>query len=92
MERTDWSQEAREEFGRTEVMKVGEGKVDEKLKKVTERINREVGKKRKRIGRIWKGGWWDEKCRRKKKEIGTLLSEWKRARKDKEEYRRGKKE
>lgn len=56
MERTDWSQEAREEFGRTEVMKVGEGKIDEKLKKVTERINREVGKKRKRIGRIWKGG------------------------------------
>lgn len=57
--RTDWLEEAREKFGRrTEMMKVGgEGKIDEKLEKIIERINWEVGKKKKKIGVVWKGGW-----------------------------------
>lgn len=48
-----------------------EGRVKGTLKEVEEKGNREKGKR-------GKTGWWDEKCREKKRKVRRRLREWRR--------------
>ncbi|EZA50989.1 hypothetical protein X777_10537 [Ooceraea biroi] len=92
VEGVDWTRDAGEEFRkRTEECKVGDGRVDEMLEEVIERVNREIRRKKRRVGGGRKKGWWNGECRRKK-EVEELLREWKRGKKSKQEYIKGKKE
>jgi len=63
------------------------GEVEERIRKVIERIERE----RRKEGKGEKG-WWDEDCWRKKKEMRRILRAWRKGRGDRWEHQKGKRE
>jgi len=71
------------EGGIQEVM----GEIEERIKVVIKRIEKERRKEGKR-----KEGWWDEDCWRKKKEVRRILREWRKGKGDRREYQKKKRE
>lgn len=82
-ERGVWNQEGHERFRQ----KVGElqGKgwaEEEKVKKALKETELELGKEKGK-----RTGWWDEECRRKKKEVRRELRRWRRGRGNEVEHK-----
>lgn len=79
MERVDWSEGAREKFRkRTEEIELGKGGVNEMMERLIERIKGAVRVKRRRRKAKGRRGWWDEECRRKKREMERTLKKWRK--------------
>lgn len=57
------------------------------MKKAIEEIEREWGE-----GKEKRRGWWNEKCKMKKKEVRRELREWRRKGGEDEKYKRSKQE
>lgn len=77
---------------KTEEWEIGgeEREVNEEWGEIVKRIREEVRMKRKGIEA--KNGWWNEECRKRKKEVGRLLKKWRKRKDSKRKYRRGRRE
>ncbi|TGZ45977.1 Uncharacterized protein DBV15_12580, partial [Temnothorax longispinosus] len=73
-------------------VRVDKGGGGERRRTIAEEREMKERMKRVKRGAEGKGGWWDEDCRKKRKEVEKLLRNWKRERKYKEDYKKRKKE
>lgn len=80
--------EVRGENGRVGMWEEWKEDWEQLVRKSKERI---IMKKKKK-GIEGSKRWWDGQCRKKKKEVGKILKEWRRGKVEKEEYIKGQKD
>ncbi|XP_011858234.1 PREDICTED: golgin subfamily A member 6-like protein 22, partial [Vollenhovia emeryi] len=81
IEKVSWTKEAREEFRKvTEEIEIGEEGVNGAWEELIGKIKKMVRVERKRKRKGGSGGWWGKEGKRRKKEVETMLKEWKRGR------------
>lgn len=68
------------------------GEVEELGKNLKREVEESVNKKVVRIKerKIGERDWWDVECRRRKRNVKRLYRDWKRGKREREEYGRGK--
>lgn len=87
------SDKAEVEYGKkTEELEIKKSGIDNKLKKLIKKVKERDIKKKKRKEESEVRKWWGRECRRKKKEVEKLLSEWRKGLVDKKIYLVGKRD
>nr|XP_034195027.1 vicilin-like seed storage protein At2g18540 [Osmia lignaria] len=91
--RGNWTEQGRSKF--TEELnwtKSRGGKVEEDMEEMIEQVKRGLEKSREKGQMSKKKGWWDEECKKRKKELRGVLREWRKGRAEGESYRKTKRE
>ena len=89
----DWSEEERGRFEKeTEKMEIEEKNTEVFWEKLLEKIKEKIRIKKVKVNKEGRERWWNGECRVKKKKVRKMFKEWRKGRKEKNEYRTVKKE
>ncbi|XP_046145405.1 vicilin-like seed storage protein At2g18540 [Osmia bicornis bicornis] len=91
--RGNWTEQGRRKF-REELnwRRSRDGKIEEDMEAMIEQFKRGLEKSREKEQRSKKKGWWDEECKKRKRELSGVLREWRKGRTEGESYSKAKRE
>ena len=73
-------------------MEIEEENTEVFWEKLLKKIREKIRIKRIRVNKEGRERWWDGECRMKKKEVRKIFKEWRKGRKEREEYKTVKRE